>query len=276
MIDTELPIDALIALTEFLGLTDASTRNLLDDRAEHQRNYRSQIQSEFESIQSTLYETHKLAEVCQTSIIKAESNSVMADRVIKTIPNHGAETSIAPQVLNIPSAALSSRLHYAVHDALLKVMGERDQARANYIASDVLHVHELQQERKRNKRLEEELEMARAPSSDDKTQARLRKQQQEASNDDELMSLCQQLSSEISARTAASLEIERLKEIRETERANESAEKESLQEEISRLKEQLEAEKNASAMARRTSAKWQKSFEDVMEFRTEKPENIQE
>ena len=266
MIDTELPIDGLLALTEFLELTDVSTKVMLEEqRVERPGNYRSQFQREIDSIQNRLTETNKLALVCQTCIIKAEGTSVMAGRVIKTRPDQSAVP--LPQFPNVPGPILSARLHNAVHNALLKVMGERDQSRASFAAADVLHVHELKQERKKTKKLEEELESKRFFGTEQQAQARLRKQRQDSINDDELMSLCQQLSSEIAARTSACLETERLKEMRETERTNEALEKESLQEEIERLKEQLQSERNATATSRRESETWQRSFEELMDIR---------
>ncbi|KAL7581501.1 hypothetical protein ACA910_022070 [Epithemia clementina (nom. ined.)] len=276
MIDTELPIDGLISLTEFLELTDVSTSNIIGEGSERQGSFRSQFQREIDNIQASFVDIDKLTKVCQASIVQAETNSVMADRLLRTKGLRSAEASNIPQFLNVSSPVLSSRLHNAVHDALMEVMAERDQSRANFAAADVLHVHELQQERKRSKRLAEELEEKKSLLPEDKAQARIRKQQQETNNDNELLSLCQQLSTEIAARTSATLEIERLKDMRKTERSNESAEKEALQEEIRKLKEQLELERNATRTARRASSTWQKSFEEVMDFRADNQKSIRD
>lgn len=273
MIDTELPIEGLIVLTEFLELTDVSTRAPKGERVERQGLYRSQIQREIDMIRASFIEAYKLTGVCQTSLMRAESNTLLADRLLRAKPERSTETPIT-HFFNVPSPALSSRLHNAIHDALMDVMAERDQSRAKFFAADELHVRELQQERKKNLLLAEELEsktLAASKTDSNAAAVRKRKQEQEANNDTELMMLCQHLSSEIAARTSATLEIERLREMRETERSNEALEKESLQQEIRTLKEQLENERNAAVDAREASSAWQRSFEAVMEFHKENP-----
>ena len=65
-------------------------------------------------------------------------------------------------------------------------------------------------------------------------------------NDDgdaEIVELCSQLAGEIEAKTSFALEIERLKQNREIERKTEESEKEALRDEIRRLRDLLETER---------------------------------
>ena len=163
--------------------------------------------------------------------------------------------------------SITEHFHDAMHEALMNVMAERDEAHAQLIATNVLHVHELEQERKKNDRLERKLEAAEAriramPSMppllmnfnlnmDDKLKREAEAKakslqtyeaQAKQDSDAELLTLCQQLAGEISAKTAATLEIIRLKESRDIERKNEDAEKQALKAELKRVKELLAAQ----------------------------------
>ena len=71
-------------------------------------------------------------------------------------------------------------------------------------------------------------------------------------NDDgdaEIVELCSQLAGEIEAKTSFALEIERLKQNRETERKTEESEKEALRDEIRRLRNLLETERQKNSEA---------------------------
>ena len=71
-------------------------------------------------------------------------------------------------------------------------------------------------------------------------------------NDDgdaEIVELCSQLAGEIEAKTSFALEIERLKQNREIERKTEESEKEALRDEIRRLRNLLETERQKNSEA---------------------------
>ena len=81
----------------------------------------------------------------------------------------------------------------------------------------------------------------------------------------ELLSLCQQLAGEISARTSASLEVIRLKESRKVERQNEAAERQAIEAELRRTRELLAAERSKLERSRRESRTWMQSYEEVVQ-----------
>ena len=241
MLDSELPIDALSALTRFLKISDASTND-----------YGSQGNSVEKSLPQVptkiAEEIWSLSKVCRTEMLRAQGLSDMAERIATSIAEEAhkqrewTESTVA-RPLTPP--AFSHRLQESMHVALMKVMEERDMSHARLAAAEVLHVHELEQQRKQNARLAAELDALRSKSSslNTDTEKQQRQRQMQQSSDDELMSLCQQLAGEISARTAASLEVVRLKEGRQMEFEHHRNEVQSLKDEIQRLHEQLESEK---------------------------------
>jgi len=179
---------------------------------------------------------------------------------------------------------ITESLHGALHEALMQIMTERDESHAQLIAASVLHVHELEQERKRVDRLTQQLDATKALAKaaqmqnvagnffadkklPEQTQSSLRGKmtamQEEAmrNSEQDMLNLCQQLASEISAKTSASLEIIRLKESRKIERENEHAEKVALQDELKRCKEQLAAQERQSLEARQEALAWKEAYE---------------
>jgi hypothetical protein len=182
---------------------------------------------------------------------------------------------------------ISESLKGAMHEALMKIMTERDEAHAQLIAASVLHVHEMEQERKRVDRLNEQLkastnalkaaELANVTGNFfadkslvvEKTRESMKgkmtaMQEQTIQNaEQDMLNLCQQLAREISAKTSASLEIIRLKESRKIERENEQAEKLALQEELKRCKEQLASKERNAEEARQEACAWKEAYENL-------------
>jgi hypothetical protein len=166
-----------------------------------------------------------------------------------------------------------------MHSAFMKVMEERDEAHAKRVSANVLHVHEMEQQRKKAAHLATQLEtvkrMAAATgqlflSEQEKQETeKLRQFEKNMQQDSEaeLLSLCQQLSSEIASRTSASLEIVRLKESRKIEKEHEAAEKVAMREEITMLREQLAEERRNKDLARQESGSWRQSFEQVVKVK---------
>jgi uncharacterized protein YPO0396 len=159
-----------------------------------------------------------------------------------------------------------------MYGALMTVMEERDEAHARMVAAGVLHVHEMDQQRKKVDRLQSELDalQSRQPSAGssgssnnvDEIRRAARALQEES--EAELLSLCQQLTTEIASRTSASLEIARLKESRRLERENELAERQALEDELKRTRELLAAERSKLERSRRESSTWKESYEEVL------------
>jgi chromosome segregation ATPase len=155
-----------------------------------------------------------------------------------------------------------------MYNALMKAMEERDMSHAKLAAAEVLHVHELEQQRKLNTRLQAEVEVLRMEktSSDSDQEKRLHHQMQMQQNsDDELMSLCQQLAGEISARTSASLEVDRLKEGRQIDLEQHQNEIRALQEEIASLRKALDEERTETKSVKSELSRWRRSYEDMVE-----------
>jgi hypothetical protein len=155
-----------------------------------------------------------------------------------------------------------------------------------------MHLHSLERERKKNEKLELDIKMrqeiARIRLRQDlqqpnianffgKPDDRVEKMQKEidlkieafhamyrsnSAGEEEMAQLTDQLSSEISAKTAHAFEIERLKKVRETERKTAAAEREAMKEELKRVKERLAAAEKESADALKEAEKWKALYED--------------
>jgi hypothetical protein len=179
---------------------------------------------------------------------------------------------------------ITESLHGAMHGALMRIMTERDESHAQLIAASVLHVHEIEQERKRVDRLAQQLEASQArlktaqlqnvtgnffadkrlpePNRDSAKHRMSAVQEQVMQNSEqEMLNLCQQLASEISAKTSASLEIIRLKESQKIVQENQQAEKTALQDELKRCKELLAVQERKTQEATQAADAWREAFE---------------
>ena len=97
-------------------------------------------------------------------------------------------------------------------------------------------------------------------------QTELRKHEQELvdNSEQELMAMCKQMTTEITAKTEASLEIARLKEKLKTDQEADSARIGVLRLEVECLRRQLEDERAKTAKATREALHWETSFRGVM------------
>lgn len=271
MLDSELPIDALSALVEFLDISDASTANL--DALES----KSKDDSSLEPLRpeppiKLARQIFQLSKVCRTELLRAQGFSVVAERVAHSCAEEQTraqqETSGPVVAGSLTPLAFSERLQESVQAALLRVMEERDTSHTRLVAAEVLHVHKLEQQRKQNARLEAELQASRSEgnsqNADRERQQRHLQMQQSA--DEELMSMCQQLSGEISARTEASLEVKRLKESHQIESEQHKNEVQALQEEIVRLRGALESEKSKAQSVSTELSGLRRSYRNIVEY----------
>ena len=270
MLDSELPIDALSTLVEFLDISDASTANL--DATESNSKGDSSAAPKSEPPVKLARQIFELSKVCRTELLRAQGFSVMAERVARSFAEEHARAHKKPSEIAVVEPltppAFSQRLQESMHAALLKVMEERDMSHARLAAAEVLHVHELEQQRKQNSRLEIELEASRpeitTPNED--RERRQRHLQMQQSSDEELMSLCQQLGGEISARTAATLEVARLREGHQMESEHHKDEVQALQDEISRLRAELESEKSKAESVSTELSGLRRSYKNILEY----------
>lgn len=260
-----------MALTEFLGVSDASSRPTLDGSlvqgvADNERHSLSEAREVRESAEKGF----SLSAVVEGQMIQAENQTLLLGRLSR---NRSSEEP-SPGSLLLPGETVahpvSHQFREAMYSALMTVMEERDEAHARMVAAGVLHVHVMEQQKKAVRRLSMELEALKAQresvaSEQGTMKSRVEKQMQQDS-EAELISLCQQLAGEISARTSASLEIVRLKESRQVERENEAAERLALEDELKRTKELLASTTLQLEQARNESRTWQQSYENVLHF----------
>jgi len=268
MLDCPLPIDGLAILVDFLGLPNATSKahRGLGRELPETDDYGESLNSAIDEARDPF----ALSAASDTQLVRAENKALLAGRLAGSSSNAAlpAVNSIVNQ--NELSQPVSHQFREAMYSALMTVMEERDEAHARMVATTVLHVHEMEQQRKAMRRLSEEFDTFKRqrgsePSAEHgRKQSRAEKQMQQDS-EAELLSLCQQLASEISARTSASLEIVRLKESREAERANEAAERQSLEDELRRTQELLALERSKVERSRKESLRWMQSYEEVVQ-----------
>jgi hypothetical protein len=279
ILDSPLPINALAALEDFLQLGSIHVENagtavnselpptealvspepttgssLIANSRFVERNYETLLSN-------AAREMLAMSSVCQTQLHRLEMDAQLSNHNLASSSQptsrqgHRLPTSLPTIHEPLLPASVMEDLHEAMHTALMKVMAERDEAHAQLIAANVLHVHEMEQERKKTDHLAKQLEVSQKllksanggplnfggnnNNDNEKPEANLKRYQDQMTQnvEAELLSLCQQLAGEISARTAAELEIIRLKESRKLERDGEMAEKQALRNELKRVKD---------------------------------------
>jgi len=282
MLDSLLPVDGLFLLTDFLQITDASSSDSdVDLSISNLPSASASDAQQQESLRlAKAREVLSLSSLCENELLRAEKQSLLAERLskLKSLSNHDTLDDTSKKTMSTLNShdrppLATGQFRDAMHSALMTVMQERDEAHARMLSAGVLHVHEMEQQRKKTANLTTELELLKktAPTKgatssrqtvqDAETPRNLERQHD---SDAELISLCQQLAGEISARTTASLEIVRLKESRTIEQENEAIEKQALQDEIAQLRQQLAQERRKSYHARRESGSWKESFEEAV------------
>jgi hypothetical protein len=229
-----------------------------------------------------------LLSVCETKLLRAEKadSTVSPAKAIDENKDNVASTStvIKSEVYEpLLPPSVTDHFHEAMHEALMNVMAERDEAHAQLIAASVLHIHQLEQEKRKNERLQIELQVAEEIKQiqlpnvahffggkfDDKPKRELEEKIEGferilgKNQDDDINALCHQLAGEISAKTSHALEIIRLKETREIERQSESAEKQALKEELRRVKQLLAAEQRKYEGTSKEAVHWKSSYESI-------------
>lgn len=174
------------------------------------------------------------------------------------------------------SSSVTDHIHKSIRISMMNTLAERDEAHAHLIGANVMHIHSLEKERKKNERMEIDATLRQRIAKlqleedmmhpnitnffgrpDDKI-TRMRNQifseidkvRQLIRSDDgeaEMAQLCHQLAAEISTKTSYALEIERMKQNVETEKQIQAAEKKSMEDELKRLKDLLAKERSKNA-----------------------------
>jgi hypothetical protein len=211
---------------------------------------------------------------CETEVLRAMNAEIMyttGESGLQPIEDPIRAHSSSPPQLDFHTQlydpllppSVSGIMQEAMHTALVNAMAERDQAHAQLISSNVQHLHELEQERRKNEKLKmhqivkDERGRLQQPNvasffqnlNDERSRRGLHMKLDEiekmlaASNDSELFETSRQLAQEVSAKTSNALEVVRLKEVRGIEKNNYDTETQALKEELRRVKALLIEEK---------------------------------
>ena len=237
-----------------------------------------------------------LTSAVQTEILRAEAKEMLSQReanakspLQKLQQNLSRQPSAPPYLEPLLPSIISDGLRKSLHEALIMVMAERDEAHARMIAASVMHVHEVEQERKKVSVLVEKLMIAQSLAAsftshdiagfvnpfqnNNAVRDKARKESEEnlkklsdrmlQNTDIELIALCEQLSGEIASKTSKSLEILRLNESRKIEKEYDLAEKQALQAELKRVKEALAVQQAKFEEAQHDTIVWKEAYEEL-------------
>ena len=277
LFSSSLPEEAIAATANFFDLSRESGVDFSYclDRYEYNASPATNVDTVAES--PSIENIHHIISQCQTELANAARTTLIASSLASSMPNvlsTDKDRSEAHLSLSSRSGDKKDVLQEAMHKALVAAMTERDEAHAQLVASSVLHVHEMESERKKNDRLTRKLVVAEKLNaeasaggsfflgSDEVAQKHNISANSNViqSSDDELLHMCRQLSSEIESKTAASLEIVRWKEGLKIEREAEKTRRDEMQQEIDALKEQVALERSKRQETEKERNNWQHSF----------------
>jgi hypothetical protein len=165
----------------------------------------------------------------------------------------------------------------AMQSALTCAMTERDEVHAQLVASRVLHMHEMEQLKRKHENLKEKLfliekmenrESAAAAAfflgqesiPDIHTLKQKSRDKMTQDSDEELLALCKQLSYEISCRVSSELESIRLKESRKLERDIELSQREDLQQQLKSSNLRMDQERQLRLETEEERNRWRLSY----------------
>ena len=116
--------------------------------------------------------------LCENELLRAEKQSLLSERMSKLTSQSDAAAplsgTLSTHVDTDHPRPASNLFRDAMHSALMAVMEERDEAHARMLSAEVLHVHEMEQQRKITGNLTAELELLK--------ESVLRKKQSETKN----------------------------------------------------------------------------------------------
>ena len=159
--------------------------------------------------------------------IRTSQNTVRNEK--KTM---GVSRDVVDTGFSVSPSIVGETVKGAMHSSLVKLMKERDEYHSKLASTEILHAHERDRRKKQNEVFSKEI--ARLRENNGSTQNR-QATAAAMTSDEDLLALCQQLSTEIGARTDADLEVSRLKETHKLEIEAERQEKKLLQEKVEQL-----------------------------------------
>ena len=295
VLNCPLPVDALRTMATFLNIDNSHeyTKVETSDNSNGAASETFQTATSLIETSSTAEKILALTSAVQTELLRAEADGIFVQRVApslspkeKTIRQLSTRSSSLPYLEPLLPSAISDSLRDSLHNALMAVMAERDEARARLIAASVLHAHEVEQERKQIFLLGTKLKIAQAlaenPVQDgfvnpfqnnNAAREQARRESEEnlklltdsiAKNTDaEMVSLCQQLSREIESKTEKALEVVRLQECHKLERETDLAEKQALQAELKRVKEEVGYKQAKLKEIQQEAEAWKEAYEEL-------------
>lgn len=272
-----MPIDGCTALLEFLSIPGAISMDMGTDESDELSvplNMPSPSEDSVTIARSS--EIISLTSACLSHLLRAEASGFLAQTLAqprapapapeKKLRRSESVPTPAPFLDPLLPSSISGRLRDAMHSALNSIMKERDEAHAQLIATNVLHVHEMENERKQSELVRRKLHLAveqskrqqglfaerfRDPAARD-----LQKylENMVKNSDSEITKLCRELAKEVSEKTEKNLENYRLQESQKIVREADAAEKRALEDELRKARELL-TEANEKAQAAELEAR---------------------
>ena len=233
-------------------------------------------------------EVFALLHNCELAVARTERQLLRAQVLASAIQDVNQNTAVQPNG-GLYSTSKSKIPNKIMQDALASVMLERDETHSALVATRVIHVHELDQQRRKVGILESKLKFLEDSSNRDSAPAasfflgqttipditsmtRIEKQMVQ-SVDAELLALCRQLSSEISSRVSAELETIRLQESSIVAHAMELADRAALEEQLEFYKTKAEAESLRCEAAVQETNKWKQAFQRILQSDADEKQN---
>jgi hypothetical protein len=233
-------------------------------------NQHSSHHTEIENVTNMLFD-------CDMKLEKSEKQIRCARRLASNLHRR----SQVSHCENLSSSAVSpGRTNKIAIEKLKSLMVERDAMHSSLVASRVHHAHEMDIQRKRFRRLESKLKSIEELSDRNSAPAAvfflgqptipdinsLSKSDRDMIQDVEmeLSGLCNQLSSAISSRVSAELEITRMAELQQTQEAILNNEISKLKEELLLAKKKAHDESVKRKAAELECQKWKESFEALL------------
>jgi DNA repair exonuclease SbcCD ATPase subunit len=267
-------MDGLTSLARFLQLNDEPALGATGDCESQSLAILSHSMDDpKQEFAQNVSEIERLSSLCARELALAESrcSSDVADKV-----SDKAQTATAnePSAHSIRAGVSRSLSKDPLHATLLQVMEERDKLHCRIVAEQVLHASEIEQYKEEIAHLRSQLQDAKRESATKNSPKSLVERKtlnappQKSSSsslqqdsDAELLSLCQQLAGEISARTATELQVLRLEQARAAERQSDAAERERLHGTVADLQKQVEQERSEAQRAQQECAQWKQAYE---------------
>jgi DNA repair exonuclease SbcCD ATPase subunit len=268
-------MDGLTSLASFLQLNDEPVSGAAGDCESQSPAIRSQpllLDDPKQEFAQNVSEIDRLSSFYARELALAGSR-YSSDRTDKVSDEARTAAVNVPSAHSIRADVPRSLSKDPLHTTLLQVMEERDRLHSRILAEQVLHASEIEQYKEEVAHLRSQLQDAKQESATKNSPKSLVERKtlnappQKSSSsvqqdsDAELLSLCQQLAGEISARTATELQVLRLEQARAAERQSDAAEMERLHGTVARLQEQVEQERSDAQRAQRECAQWKHAYE---------------